>query len=163
MSALGNLVVTTPSDREIAMSREFDAPRELVYEAYTRPELLQRWLGVFRGWELAVCTLDLRPGGRNRFVWRNRENGDEMGLTQVVREVVPNERIVCTEEFDDPWYEGEAVATVTFTERAGKTTLTMFMIYDTKAIRDAVLAGPMDQGMIASYDLLEGVLAGMLR
>jgi len=159
MKTLGSLTITTPSDREIAMTREFDAPRHLVFEAYTKPELLKRWLGVIRGWELAVCEIDLRVGGTCRYVWRDSDTGEEMGMSQVIREVVVPERIVCTEVFDQAWYEGEAIATVEFVERAGRTTLTMTMLYDSKSVRDAVLASPMEQGMAASLDLLADLLA----
>jgi uncharacterized protein YndB with AHSA1/START domain len=162
MKTLGNLQITTPSDREIAMTRTFDAPRQLVYEAYTRPELLKRWLGVFGGWELAVCEVDLRVGGKSRYVWRGKD-GQEMGMTAVFREIKAPERIVSTEEFDDPWYEGEAINTVTFVERGGKTTLTMTTVYDSKQIRDAVLASPMETGVAASFDQLAELLSSSKR
>src|SRR4029450_7347752 len=102
------LQVTTPSDREIAMSREFDAPRHLVYEGLTTPELLKRWLLGPDGWSLVVCDLDLRVGGRYRYVWKRDRDGFEMGMGGVYREVVPNERIVSTEGFADAWYPGGA-------------------------------------------------------
>ena len=95
------LQVTTPSEREIAMTRVFDAPRRLVFDAWTRPELLKRWLGVRGGWSFAVCEVDLRVGGAYRFVWRG-PNGKEMGMGGVYREIVPPERLVATELFDDP-------------------------------------------------------------
>ena len=158
MKKVGELTVTTPSDREIAMTRVFDAPRRLVFDAYTRPELLKRWLGAFGGWSMAVCEIDLRVGGSYRYVWRNSD-GTEMGMRGVYREVVPPERIVATESFDDPWYEGEAVDTTVFVEKAGRTTLTTTVRYDSKEIRDAVLKSPMEQGVAASYDKLEELLA----
>jgi uncharacterized protein YndB with AHSA1/START domain len=74
----GSLKVTTPSDREIMMTREFDAPRRLVWEAYTKPELLKRWLGVFGDWTMPVCEVDLRPGGSYRYEWHNSSNGHKM-------------------------------------------------------------------------------------
>src|SRR6267143_1460851 len=95
------LQITTPTDREIAMTRVFDAPRRLVYDALTRPELVKRWLGVFGGWSLDVCEIDLKVGGKYRYVWCNAD-GREMGMGGVYREIVPNERIVNTEKFDDP-------------------------------------------------------------
>jgi len=155
----GNLKVTIPSDFEIVMTREFDAPRRLVWEAYTKPELLKRWLGVFGDWTLAVCEVDLRPGGIIRYEWHNRQNGQKMGMTGTFREVVVPERLVSTEKFDDPWYEGVAVGTVTFTEVAGKTTLSMTTRYDSKAIRDGVLKSGMESGVAASFDILAGILA----
>jgi len=158
MKTIGNLTITTPSDREIAMSRDFDAPRRLVFEAYTRPELLKRWLGVFGGWSLDVCEVDLKVGGAIRYVWKGT-GGKQMGMSGVIRELVVPERIVSTEQFDDPWYEGDAVGTVLFTEQGGKTTLTMTVLYASKAIRDAVLESPMEQGVAASFDTLAALLA----
>src|SRR5262245_40384379 len=151
------LKVTAAGDREIVMTREFDAPRALVFEAYTKPELLKRWLGVVGGWSLDVCEIDLRVGGAYRYVWRHPEQG-EMGMGGVYREVVPPERIVSTEKFDQPWYPGEAVGTVVLVERGGKTTLTTTVRYESKEARDAVLKSPMEQGVAASYDRLAEVL-----
>jgi uncharacterized protein YndB with AHSA1/START domain len=152
------LKVTTPNDREIAMTRDFDAPRNLVYEAYTKPELLKRWLGVHNGWSLAVCEIDLQVGGSYRYVWRGPD-GMEMGMRGVYRELVPGERVVATEVFDEAWYEGEATGVVTFVEKDGRTTLTMTMQYASKEIRDAVLKSPMEQGVAAGFDVLEDVLS----
>ena len=161
MKTVGSLTITTPSDREIAMTRVFDAPRQRVFDAYTRPELVKRWLGVFGGWTLPVCEIDLRVGGKCRFVWRG--DGKEMGMSGVYREIVVPEKIVSTEKFDDPWYEGDAVATVTFTEKAGRTTLTMTVRYSSKAVRDAVLQSPMDTGVAASFDKLAELLVSPAR
>ena len=105
MPNTGSLKVEARGDREIVMTRVFDAPRHLVYEAFTKPDLVKRWLGVFGGWSLPVCEIDFRVGGRYRFVWR--KEGAEMGMGGVYKEIVPNERIVNTEKFDDTWYEGE--------------------------------------------------------
>jgi uncharacterized protein YndB with AHSA1/START domain len=156
----GSLKVTTPSDREIVMTRVFDAPRRLVYEAYTKPELLKRWLGVHNGWTLAVCEIDLKVGGTYRYVWRGPD-GMEMGMRGVYQELIPSERVVATEKFDQPWYEGEAVGTVTFDEQDGKTTLTMTILYASKDIRDAVLQSPMEQGVGAGFDKLAELLPSM--
>ena len=156
----GSLKITTPSDREIAMSRVFDAPRRLVFDAYTKPELLKRWLGVFDGWSLAVCEIDLRAGGTYRYVWR-KQGLPEMGMRGVYREVAPPERIVATEVYDQPWYEGEGVGTITFVEQDGKTTLTLTMRYSSKEVRDAVLKSPMEQGMNAGFNKLAELLASL--
>jgi uncharacterized protein YndB with AHSA1/START domain len=153
MQDSGKLKVTAAGDREIVMTRSFDAPRELVFAAYTRPELLKRWLGVYGGWSMAVCEVDLRVGGAYRWVWRGPD-GAEMGMGGVYREIVPNERIVCTEKFDQAWYPGEAVGTVVLAEQGGKTTLTTTILYESKEARDAVLQSPMEQGVAASYDRL---------
>jgi uncharacterized protein YndB with AHSA1/START domain len=96
MKKAGALKVTTPSDREIAMTRAFDAPRRLVFDAWTKPELLKRWLGVFGGWSMDVCEVNLKVGGSYRFVWRGPD-GAKMGMGGVYREVVPGERLVATE------------------------------------------------------------------
>jgi uncharacterized protein YndB with AHSA1/START domain len=157
---VGKLQVSTPSDRELAMTRVFDAPRSMVFDAWTKPELLRRWLGVFGSWTFAVCEVDLRVGGKYRFVWRGKD-GNEMAMGGVYREIVRPERIVCTEKFDDPWYEGDAIDTTTFVERAGKTTMTTTVLYESKEIRDAVLKSPMESGVAKSYDKLTEVLAAM--
>ena len=154
----GMLRVEAVGDRELVMTREFDAPRDLVFEAYTKPELLKRWLGVQNGWSLAVCEIDLRVGGSYRYVWRG-PGGEEMGMGGVYREVVPPERIVSTEKFDQAWYPGGAVGTVVLTEAGGKTTVTTTVRYDSTEARDAVLKSPMREGVAASYDLLSEILA----
>jgi uncharacterized protein YndB with AHSA1/START domain len=155
---LGKLQVTTPSDREIAMTRVFDAPRGLVFDAWTKPELLKRWLGVRGGWTFAVCEVDLRVGGAYRFVWRG-PTGAEMGMGGVYREIVRPERLVATEKFDEGWYEGEALDTTTFGARGGKTTATTTVLYASRAVRDSVLQTPMLTGVAESYDKMAEVLA----
>jgi uncharacterized protein YndB with AHSA1/START domain len=156
----GKLQVTTPSDREIAMTRAFDAPRGLVFDAWTRPELLKRWLGVFGQWTFAVCEVDLRVGGKYRYVWRGAD-GKEMGMGGVFREIVRPERIVCTEKFDESWYPGDAVDTTVFVEKGGKTTVTTTVQYASKEARDGVLKSPMESGVAKSYDKLAEVLASI--
>ncbi|HSB18670.1 MAG TPA: SRPBCC family protein [Anaeromyxobacteraceae bacterium] len=162
MPSPGTLKITTPSDREVAMTRVFDAPRHLVFEAYTRPELLKRWLGVHGGWSMVVCEIDLRVGGAYRYVWRGPD-GSEMGMGGVYREIVPPERIVTTEKFDQSWYPGTAVGTLVLVEHGGRTTLTLTVQYESREARDAVLASPMEQGVAAGFDALAGVLASMGR
>jgi uncharacterized protein YndB with AHSA1/START domain len=158
MKNAGKLQITTPSDRELAMIRSFDAPRSLLWDAWTKPELLKRWLGVRGGWTFAVCEVDLKVGGKYRYVWRG-PSGAEMGMGGVFREVLKPERLVATEKFDESWYEGDAVDTTTFVERAGKTTVTTTVQYASKAVRDAVLKSPMEKGVAESYDKLDEVLA----
>ena len=153
----GALQVTTPSEREIAMTRAFDAPRNLVFDALTKPELVKRWLGVRGGWSMAVCEIDLRVGGAYRFVWR--KDGAEMGMGGVYREIVKPERIVHTESFDDPWYEGEAESTMILVEKGSTTTLTTTTRYASQEVRDAVLKTPMERGVAESYDVLDDLLA----
>ena len=152
------LTLTLPSDLEIRMSREFDAPRRLVFDAYTRPELLRRWLGVRNGWTFESCEVDLRVGGRYRWVWAK---GDQrLGIGGTFLEVAAPERLVSTEHFEEPFAQGEAHITITFTEAGGRTTLTITSRAPTKEIRDAVLKSGMADGVSESFDNLAEVLAG---
>jgi len=159
MTNEGNLKVTARGDREIVMTRAFDAPRAMVFDAYTKPELVRRWLLGPAGWSMPVCEIDLRVGGAYRYVWRNDSSGSEMGLGGVYREIVVPERVVATEKFDQAWYEGEAIGTVVLTEQAGKTTVTQTMLYQSPATRDTVLKSGMEKGVKASYDRLAELLA----
>ena len=152
------LTVTTPSDFEIAMTRVFDAPRSLLFEALTNLALLKRWFGIFSGWSLAVCEIDLRIGGPFHFVWRNAD-GATMGIRGFYREILVPERIVHTESFDG--YPGEALATTTLVEENGRTTLTSTIRYETKALRDAALESGMEKGVGASYDNLDRLLQSL--
>jgi uncharacterized protein YndB with AHSA1/START domain len=129
----------------------------MVFDAWTKPELLKRWLGVRGGWTFAVCEVDLKVGGAYRFVWRG-PNGAEMGMGGVYREIVRPERLVATEKFDEAWYEGEALDTTTFVEQGGKTTATTTVLYPSREVRDAVLKSPMERGVAESYDKLAEVL-----
>jgi len=153
------LTIAAHSDREIVMTRVFEAPRKLVFEAWTKPELLKRWLLGPPGWSMVVCEVDLKVGGRYRYVWRRDSNGTTMGMGGVYREVAVPQRIVATEKFDEAWYPGEAVGTMVFVEQGGRTTLTQTLLYESRAARDAVLASPMEQGVEASFDRLEEMLA----
>jgi uncharacterized protein YndB with AHSA1/START domain len=160
MSNKGALKVSTPTDREVVMTRVFDAPRRLVFDAMNEPELLKRWLLGPPGWSMVVCDIDLRVGGAFRHVWR-REDGSEMAMRGVYREVVPPERIVRTESFEfgcDP-QAGEQVCTLVLTEQGGKTALSLTVLYPSKEARDATIASGMERGVAASYDRLEEILA----
>lgn len=152
------LKVTTPSSREIAMTRVFDAPRTMVWDALTKPELVKRWLGVRAGWTLPVCEIDLRVGGNYRYVWRGPK-GQEMGMGGVYREIVAPERMVATEVFDQKWYDGDALDTTVLVENRGRTTLTTTVLYASQKVRDAILESPMKDGVGQSYDKLDEVLA----
>jgi uncharacterized protein YndB with AHSA1/START domain len=154
----GTLEVTTPSDFEIALTRVFDAPPRLVYEAYTNPELLKRWLGFQSGWTLDICEVDLKVGGTYRYLWR-APNRPSMEMSGVYQEIVPGNRIVTTEAVEDPSYECEAEVTINFADRDGKTRLTITLLYDSKEIRDRVLKSPMEQGLSGSFDKLAELLA----
>jgi uncharacterized protein YndB with AHSA1/START domain len=160
MKNTGTLQVTTPSEREIAMTRVFDAPRRLVFDASTKPELLKRWLGARGGWSMVVCEINLKVGGAYRFAWRGPDAA-EMGMRGVYREIVPPERLVATESFDIPWYPDEALDTTVMVEHDGKTTVTTTVLYESRAARDAVLKTPMARGVAESYDKLAEVLAAI--
>jgi uncharacterized protein YndB with AHSA1/START domain len=155
--------ITAHGDREIVITRLFDAPRRLVFDAYTKPELVKKWLLGPDGWSMPVCEIDLKSGGKYRYVWKNDSDGREMGMGGVYREVVPPERIVATEKFDEAWYPGEAVGTIVLIEQAGKTTLTQTILYNSRETRDAVLKSPMQRGLTASFDRLENFLAALER
>jgi len=157
MKNAGTLKLTTPTDCEISMTRVFDAPRRLVFDAFTKPELVKRWLLGPPGWTMPVCEIDLRVGGAYRYVWRHAD-GKEMGMGGIYREIVPQERLVCTELFDEAWYPGEALVTTILAEQGGRTTLTSTMLYVWQETRDAVLKSGMERGVAASYDRLEELL-----
>jgi uncharacterized protein YndB with AHSA1/START domain len=150
------LQVATPTDTTIELTRAFDAPRRLVFDAFTTPELLTRWFGR-HGWNLVVCEIDLRVGGRWRFVSRG-PGGAEMGHGGVYRQVERPERLVYTETFDEDWTGGETLVTTMFTEHDGKTTLRSTVRYSSPEARDAAIRSPMREGVAESYDRLDAVL-----
>lgn len=157
MMNTGTLKVTLPSDREVVLTRVFDAPRHLVFDALTQPELLKRWFGP-RGHSLILCEVDLRVGGAWRSVLRTPD-GREMGMGGVYREIVPGERTVHTEAFDD--YPGESIVTTVLTEHEGKTTLTATVLCESQEIRDAVLRTGMEHGAAETYDRLAELLPSL--
>jgi uncharacterized protein YndB with AHSA1/START domain len=150
------LSVETPSDREIVMTRTFDAPRGLVWEAWTRPEHLRRWMLGPEGWTMPVCKIDLRPGGAHRSVWRHPDHG-EMEIRGVYREVAPPERLIYTDSWgaDFP----EIIDTLVLTESDGRTTMTLTMIFPSKEARDAALETGMTEGMGQSFARLDAYLS----
>jgi len=147
--------LTTPSDRETVITRIFDAPRELVFEAMTRPEHVKRWWGI-RSTTLVVCDIDLRPGGRWRYVLRD-ESGQEFGFSGEYREIDPPARIVSTEEFE-PMPGTEYVVTMTLEEVDGKTKMTSHLLYQSAQHRDGHLASGMESGMRETFDRLAELL-----
>jgi uncharacterized protein YndB with AHSA1/START domain len=159
MKSAGTLQLTAPGEREIVMTRGFDAPRQLVFDAHTKPELIKRWLLGPPGWSMPVCEIDLRVGGTYRYVWRHDRNGNEMGMGGLYREIVAPERIVHTERFDEAWYPGEALNTLVLVEKGGRTTLTQTVRYESREARDAVLKSGMESGVAASYERLADLLA----
>jgi len=156
---MGSLRITTAGDRDLVMTRVFDAPRKLVWDAHTKPELIKRWLLGPPGWSMPVCEIDLRVGGAYRYVWRHDAKGDVMGMGGVYREIQAPERIVATEKFDDAWYPGEAIGTLVLTEQGGRTTLTNTLRYESREAREAVLKSGMESGVEAGYNRLVDVLA----
>lgn len=168
MSNAGTLNVTTPNDTQIVITREFNAPRRLVWEAHTKPEFLRRWLFGPPGWEMTQCDEDLRVGGKFRWAWSGP--GDTgMSMHGVYREVTPptegggGGRIVRTEVFESGCgpIGAEQLAMVEFIEKGGRTLLKITVTYPTKEARDGMLASGMDQGMAAGYARLDELLAGM--
>jgi uncharacterized protein YndB with AHSA1/START domain len=153
----GKLKVTTPSDLEITMTRVFNAPRNLVFDAWTKPELVKRWLLGPPGWTMPVCEIDLRIGDAYRFEWLGQD-GTRMGMGGVYREIVIPERIVNTQLFDVDWTGGETLGTLLFTEQGGKTTLTNSVLYSSREARDAALRTPMAEGVEAGYARLDEML-----
>ena len=152
------LTVTTPSEREIVMTRSFAAPRQLVWEAWTKPEHLPRWMLGPEGWTMPVCEIDLRPGGAWRFVWR-RADGSEMEMRGVYREVVAPERLVSTESWGGDW--PETLNTLTLAEEDGKTTITETVLYPSREARDAALKTGMQDGVSLSFDRLAEYLTSL--
>jgi uncharacterized protein YndB with AHSA1/START domain len=153
----GNLIVTPRGDREIEMKREFNAPRKMVFDAFTKPELIKRWLLGPDGWTMPVCEVELKVGGRYRYVWRQEDKGIDMGISGTYREIAPPARIVHTEKFDESWYPGEAVITTEFVERGGKTILTMTIVYESREARDTALKSGMEKGVEMSYKRLDAM------
>jgi uncharacterized protein YndB with AHSA1/START domain len=135
MMNTGSLKLATRGEREIVMTREFNAPRRLLFDAFTKPELVKQWLLGPPGWSMPVCEIDLKVGGKYRYVWRQDSDGTEMGMGGVYREIVAPERLVSTEKFDEAWYPGEAVGTIVLSEHGGKTTITQTILYESRSLR----------------------------
>lgn len=161
MTSMPEVRLSTPSDREVVVSRAFDAPRELVFDAFTRPELVIQWLWGPDEWRIVQADAELRVGGAIRYVWRHT-HGAEMGLSGTYLEIERPERTVHTEIFDEDWTGGEARITTVFTEAEGVTTMTMTILYSSKEARDGALATPMAEGMGQGYRRLDALLASMV-
>jgi uncharacterized protein YndB with AHSA1/START domain len=157
MKYAGTLVIAARGDREIAMTRRFDAPRPMVFEAFTKPALMKRWMLGPPGMTLPICEIDFRVGGAYRSVWRTAQ-GTEMEAGGVYREIDAPRRFAATERFDPPWYPGEALITITFAETDGGTEVTTTMRYESTEARDGVLKTPMEGGVKQSYDRLAAIL-----
>jgi uncharacterized protein YndB with AHSA1/START domain len=155
----GTATVTLPADEQILITRAFDAPRELVYKAFTTPELVRRWWHAKRG-EMTIAEIDLRVGGKWRYVMVTADGEFEVGFHGEYREIVPNERIVSTEVFEG-MPDAEAVNTATFTEEDGRTTLTILVQHASKEHRDAHIESGMEAGLQDALDLLEEVAVSL--
>jgi uncharacterized protein YndB with AHSA1/START domain len=158
MTSSGTATVTLPTDEQILITRVFDAPRHLVWQAWTTPELVKRWWHANRG-EVTLAEIDLRVGGRWRYV-SVTDDGLEVGFHGEYREVVPPERLVSTEVYEG-FPDGEAVNTLTLTEVDGRTTMTVLVQHQTKAHRDAHIESGMEAGMQDAMDLLEQVAVSL--
>jgi uncharacterized protein YndB with AHSA1/START domain len=154
--------VTLPTDEDILIRREFDAPRDLVYRVYTEPDYVSRWWHAKRG-TMKVCEIDLRPGGKWRYAMDATQGGFEVAFHGTYREVVPNERLVYTEVYEGaPSADEDAVVnTVTFTEVDGRTSVEIVVHCATKEIRDIIVSSGMEDGLQDALDLLEELAASM--
>lgn len=161
MTSAKRYQTSLPSEREFTLTRTFDAPRRLVFDAYTRPEMIRQWLFGPAEWPMVVCEIDLRVGGRLRYVWRHKERGD-MSMSGVFREVAVPERLVHTELFDEDWTGGETLLTTTFVESGGRTTVASTVRYSSQAARDSALETPMVEGWSQGHDRLDELLATLV-
>jgi uncharacterized protein YndB with AHSA1/START domain len=156
VTSSGKARVTTPSDTEILIEREFDAPRHLVYRAYTTPELVSRWWPGERG-EMAECEIDLRPGGKWRYAMVAK-GGFQVAFHGEYSEVVENERLVNTEVYEGaPPGTAPAVSVATFEESGGRTTLSMLMQVESREVRDMIIESGMEGGVQEGMDILEQI------
>jgi uncharacterized protein YndB with AHSA1/START domain len=147
----GATTFTTPSDREVAITRVVDAPRRLVFEAWTNPSHVPRWMLGPHGWSMPVCEIDLRPGGAWHFVWR-RDDGTEMEMRGTYKEIAAPERLVSTESWGGDW--PETLNTLVLTEAGGRTTITLTILYPSREAREAALQSGMKDGASESFERL---------
>jgi uncharacterized protein YndB with AHSA1/START domain len=155
------LRISTPTDTTIVITRTFDAPRRLVWEAFFVPDKMRRWMLPPPGWTMTVCEVEARVGGALRLAWKNEDADPVMKIQGVFKEVVPHERIVHTEAMLTGSGEtvGTLVETHEFTEKGGVTTMRITQTYGSKEARDGAIASGMDQGMEAGYQQLDAMLA----
>jgi uncharacterized protein YndB with AHSA1/START domain len=158
VTSSGTAMVTLPEDEQILITREFDAPKHLVYKAWTTPELVKRWWSGNRG-ETKIVEIDLRVGGAWRYVMVT-DGGFEVAFHGEYREIVPNERIVSTEVYEG-MPEAESLNTATFTESDGRTTLTVLVQHASKEARDAHIESGMETGMQEAMDILEQIVISL--
>ena len=151
------LKLTTPGDLEAVITRVVNAPRGMVFDAHTKPELVKRWLSGLPGWTLPVCEIDLRVGGKYRYEWRGPE-GESMGMGGTFTEIVRPSRIVATQLFDQDWTGGETIVSTDIVEKNGKSTITTTVRYASREARDAALQTGMKEGMDIGFVRLEEYL-----
>lgn len=156
MTTPETISITLPSDLELALTRVFSAPRRLVFDAWTKPELLKQW-HTGDGAVLETCDIDLRPGGRWRYVWKMAQG--EMGMGGEYLEVDPPARFVCTMEHDMPWYPGSTLMTAEFAEEGSQTTLLLTLKFDSKEARGMLASSPWAEKYGEGFVVLDGVLA----
>lgn len=154
------LSITTIGDREVQIVREFNAPRQLIYDCHMKEELVRQWLLGPPGWTMPVCEIDARVGGKFRYVWR-KTAGEEMGMGGIFKEIVEPERIVNTQLFDQDWTGGETLGTMTLIETNGRTRLEQTVLYSSKEARDGALSTGMTQGMEMGYQRLDALLESL--
>ncbi len=158
MTSPASVTVTTPSATVVEVTRVFDAPAQLVWDAHTKVELVRRWMTGYEGWSMPVCDMDLRVGGAYRYEWSHPTEQD-FAFTGTFVEIEEPHRLVTIERFEGA--DGEARNTMTLVEEHGRTTLTMHMDFGTQEARDVAISTGMTDGMAYTYDLLEAVLASM--
>lgn len=155
------ITMTMPSDREIVITRDFDAPRAMVWDCHTKPELVRRWLLGPPGWEMPVCDIDLRVGGKYRYEWIDRSRGKSMGMDGVFTDVTAPTHLASREKFDDDWTGGETDVSQAFAENRGRTTVRLTVRFVSKEARDAAAQSGMAGGMEQGYERLDEVLRDM--
>jgi uncharacterized protein YndB with AHSA1/START domain len=153
--------LTLPSDRELVLTRDFNAPRALVFEAWSKPEHVKRWYGL-RHLTLPVCEMDFRPGGAWRFVLHDPKEGVDHAFSGEYREITRPERIVFTERYE-ALPGSDHVVTLTLSERDGRTTLTEHILYQSKEHRDGHVMSGMERGMQETFDRLDELLASLVK
>jgi uncharacterized protein YndB with AHSA1/START domain len=167
VTTMAKAAVSLPSDSAVKVIRQFNAPRKLVYQAYTTPSLMQRWLLGPPGWSMPVCEMDVRVGGVFRWRWRNNENGKEFGFHGEFRDVSAPGKLVHTEYYDPGDVGGDmgegSLITVEFKEKNGVTTVSTLIDFGTKRARDAAMSTGMTDGMEMSYQLLDQLLDEVAR
>jgi uncharacterized protein YndB with AHSA1/START domain len=153
------IAITTPSECELSWSRRFRAPIGRVFEALTRPELVQRWLLGPEGWSMPVCEIELKPGGSYRYVWRRDRDGKLMGMGGVFQEVTVPTHVSFTEVFDEAWYPGHATGSYRLLDEQTTTVLVQTMRYESRAVRDEVLRSGFETGIEKSHERLDEIFA----